>query len=93
MIYTVVADLKVFLLFFTILVVLFAQIMAVIGIGNYNHENNLKEYIAEEELHGNDFDIPMEEYEMIGLWLGTLISTLRIAMGDFDFDASQFLTP
>lgn len=39
MIYTVVADLKVFLLFFTILVVLFAQIMAVIGVGNYNHDN------------------------------------------------------
>jgi hypothetical protein len=30
----------------------------------------------------------MDEYEMIGLWAGTLISTLRIAMGDFDFEAS-----
>lgn len=37
--------------------------------------------------------IPMEEYEQIGLWLGTLVSTLRIAMGDFDFDASTYLTP
>jgi hypothetical protein len=45
MIYTVVADLKVFLLFFTILVVLFAQIMAVIGVGNYNFDNGLKEYV------------------------------------------------
>jgi hypothetical protein len=35
----------------------------------------------------------MEEYDQIGLWLGTLVSTLRIAMGDFDFDASKFLTP
>ena len=49
MIYTVVADLKVFLLFFTILVVLFAQIMAVIGVGNYNFENGLKEYVDEME--------------------------------------------
>jgi len=34
MIYTVIADLKVFLLFFTILIVLFAQIFAVLGVGN-----------------------------------------------------------
>lgn len=92
MIYTVIADLKVFLLFFTILVVLFAQIMAVIGVGNYSHDNALKEYVDWLD-QGNDGDIPMQEYEQIGLWLGTLVSTLRIAMGDFDFDASNFLTP
>ena len=34
MIYTVIADLQVFLLFFTILIVLFAQIFAVLGVGN-----------------------------------------------------------
>ena len=36
MIYTVIADLQVFLLFFTILIVLFAQIFAVLGVGNPN---------------------------------------------------------
>jgi hypothetical protein len=93
MIYTVIADLKVFLLFFTILVVLFAQIMAVIGVGNYNHDNALKEYVDAIEAGEADGDIPMEEYQQIGLWAGTLVSTLRIAMGDFDFGASMFLTP
>ena len=94
MIYTVVADLKVFLLFFTILVVLFAQIMAVIGVGNYKFDNGLKEYVEMMEAgEVEENDIPMEEYEQIGLWLGTMVSTLRIAMGDFDFDASKYLTP
>ena len=58
MIYTVVADLKVFLLFFTILIVLFAQIFAVIGVGNYNFDNNLKEYVESDDAG----DIPFEEY-------------------------------
>ena len=29
----------------------------------------------------------------LGLWAGTIVSTLRLAMGDFDFGASMFLTP
>jgi hypothetical protein len=36
MIYTVVADLKVFALFFTILIVLFSMVFAVLGAGNQN---------------------------------------------------------
>ena len=63
--------------------------MAVIGVGNYNHKNNLQAYIEEE---GDNASIPMGEYSQIGLWLGTLVSTLRIAMGDFDFEASTYLT-
>jgi hypothetical protein len=62
MIYTVIADLKVFLLFFTILIVLFAQIMSVIGVGNYNHDNALRKYVEDIEAGLADGDIPMEEY-------------------------------
>lgn len=36
MIYTVVSDLKVFALFFTILIVLFSMVFAVLGAGNQN---------------------------------------------------------
>ena len=66
MIYTVISDLKVFLLFFTILIVLFAQIFAVIGVGNANFDNDLATYIKEasdpeSDEYGND--IPFEEYE------------------------------
>jgi hypothetical protein len=89
MIYTVISDLKVFLLFFTILVVLFGQIFAVLGVGNQKFKGSaLYEYVQE----GGD-DIPFGEYEQIGLFWGTLFSTLRISMGDFDFGAANFLTP
>ena len=43
MIYTVIADLQVFLLFFSILIVLFAQIFAVLGVGNPKQPGALKE--------------------------------------------------
>ena len=45
MIYTVISDLKVFLLFFTILIVLFGQIFAVIGVGNFKVDNALRAYV------------------------------------------------
>lgn len=46
MIYTVIADLKVFLLFFTILIVLFGQIFAVLGVGNSKFKGSaLYEYV------------------------------------------------
>lgn len=38
-------------------------------------------------------NMPGEDYQQIGLFWGTLIGTLRIAMGDFDFDPSIYLTP
>ena len=93
MIYTVISDLKVFLLFFTILIVLFGQIFAVIGVGNYKVDNALQEYVKANEAGEESGDITFEEYDKIGLFLGTLMSTLRIAMGDFDFGAANFLTP
>jgi uncharacterized membrane protein len=59
MIYTVIADLRVFLLFFTILVVLFGQIFAVLGVGNSKFEGSaLYEYVQD----GGE-DVPFEEYE------------------------------
>ena len=96
MIYTVIADLQVFLLFFTILIVLFAQIFAVLGVGNPKQggENAFKEMIDDIESGVEDAGdgVPMEEYQSVGLFFGYLFYTLRIAMGDFDFDASTYLT-
>ena len=34
----------------------------------------------------------MEEYENIGLFFGYIFSTLRASIGDFDFDASTYLS-
>ena len=89
MIYTVIADLKVFLLFFTILVVLFGQIFAVLGVGNHKFPGSSLNLYVE----GGGDNVPFGEYEQIGLFWGTLFSTLRISMGDFDFGAANFLTP
>lgn len=92
MIYTVIADLQVFLLFFTILIVLFAQIFAVLGVGNPKQEGAFQDYVEAIESGAEDGDLPMEEYHNVGLFFGYLFYTLRIAMGDFDFDATTFLT-
>jgi len=37
-------------------------------------------------------NIPNEEYNQIGLFLGYIFSTLRLSLGDFDFEASTYLT-
>ena len=36
-------------------------------------------------------DYPGEEYKYTGLFIGNIISTLRMSLGDFDFDASTLL--
>jgi len=36
-------------------------------------------------------DYPDEEYQLIGLWWGYIITMLRTSLGDFDFMASEFL--
>ena len=88
MIYRVMSDLKVFLLFFFILIVLFAMVFAVIGVGNTNVPGDLQDFAnaidAGEEDEPENF--PYEEYEHIGLFAGNILTTLRIALGDFDFD-------
>ena len=60
-----------------------------LGVGNYHFPGSaLYEYVEA----GGD-DMPFAEYEMIGLFFGTLFSTLRISMGDFDFGAANYLPP
>jgi len=61
MIIGVVGDLKVFLLFFIILIVMCSMIFDVIAINN------------------------AEEYQFIGPFMGNIMSTLRLSLGDFDF--------
>ena len=52
MIYTVVSDLKVFALFFTILIVLFSMVFAVLGAGNQNVPGEFQEMWNEAEEAG-----------------------------------------
>lgn len=94
MIQTVISDLSVFGLFYTILIFLFSMIFAVLGVGNSKIEGDFKDYVEEIDLR-DDVDqpenMPMEEYENIGLFFGYIFSTLRASIGDFDFEASTYL--
>jgi len=38
-------------------------------------------------------NFPNEEYQMIGKEAGYILSVLRYSLGDFDFEASTWLTP
>ena len=91
MIFRVVADLQPFLIFFTILVFVYSLIFAVIGAGNPNVPGEFKQ-IYEETDEEDRMDLPNGEYMYVGEFLGFFLSTLRIAIGDFDFGASYYLT-
>jgi len=62
MIFSVVSYLKVFMLFFAILIVMFAQVFDVISPN----------------------DLP--EYRYVGRYMGNILTTLRLALGDFSFE-------
>lgn len=93
MIFRVVADLQAFLLFFTILVFVYSMIFAVIGAGNPLVPGDFADFYND-AMSDPDFDddIPNQEYEDIGYFFGYLFSTLRVAIGDFDFGASYYLS-
>ena len=86
MLTNVIYDLRIFLLFYTILIVLFSLLIGILGVGNKNVPGEFQENFAEEES-----DYPGEEYKYTGLFIGNIISTLRMSLGDFDFDASTLL--
>ena len=70
------------------------MVFAVIGVGNTNIKGDLKDFAEAIEAGEEDEpeNFPFEEYSSIGLLAGNIITTLRIALGDFDFDPSQYVT-
>ena len=97
MINQVVYDLRVFLLFYKILIVMFSMIFAVLGVGNTNIEgSDLAEHakwVDTLEDWQQPQNFPNEEYEQIGIFWGSILSTFRSSLGDFDFEAASYLTP
>lgn len=86
MLTNVIIDLKVFLLFYTILIILFSLLIGILGVGNKNVPGEFQDNYQDEES-----DYPGEEYKYTGLFIGNILSTLRMSLGDFDFDASTQL--
>ena len=90
----VIRDLKVFLFFFIILIVLLSMTFAVLGLGNEKFEGKFQEYYNAKMLEGADGKVVIyhgSEYRTIGKFMGYVITLLRISLGDFVFESSQFL--
>jgi len=87
------SDLKVFLFFYYVLILLFSMTFAILGIGNEEQGGAFKKlWEAAEAVKGDEIaDYPGSEYYHVGKFLGYFITTLRISMGDFDFAACQYL--
>jgi hypothetical protein len=85
MLQRVVYDLRIFLLFYFILILLFSLLLGVLGVGNPNVPGS---GLTPEDI---EIDDPSSEYKHTGLFIGNFINTLRMSLGDFDFDASLYL--
>ena len=70
MITNVIYDLRIFLLFYLILIALFCQIFAILGLGNE---------MTDEIKNGG----PASEYQAVGLHFGEFFWTFRLSLGDF----------
>lgn len=71
MITEVVYDLRIFLMFYLILIGAFCNIFAVLGLGNYTGDGKI------------DRSSSGKEYESIGLHIGEFFWTFKISLGDF----------
>ena len=92
----VIADLRVFIFFFVILILLFSMTFAVLGLGNENFDGKFKTYHNDatdmSEAYKDEVKLYHgSEYKVIGKFAGYFLTVLRTSLGDFQFDASQYL--
>ncbi len=77
MLSNVVYDLRIFLFFYLILIALFCQIYAILGLGN-DYTNKIQGY----SYYINP-DGPAKDYQAVGLHFGEFFWTFRLSLGDF----------
>jgi hypothetical protein len=68
----------------------------VIGAGNHNLPGEFQTFYEEEmatkkEVGWLKEPVPFEEYQHVSLFFGYIFQTLRISVGDFNFDSTKFL--
>ena len=83
----VIVDLTNFLVFFIIIIFMFALVMNVLGVGNINVEGKFRDKFKDCDLEF-PYDkcgslMPGIEYNHLGLFLGNLFQVLRLSIGDF----------
>ena len=88
MLNNVIWDLRIFLTFYMILVVLFSLVYGVIGLQNPNiPDSRYKEayYIVPEGQTKPEIDpeVPGFEYSLVGQLVGNVINVIRVSLGDF----------
>ena len=93
MLRSVIYDLRIFLTFFAILMILFSLLLGVIGVGNPNLPGAYKEYVdtysaADEAANG---PYTGQEYEPIGIFWQNILLAIQISMGNFDFQRANML--
>lgn len=81
-------DLKVFMLFYVILIFMFAIILSILDVANFAKSSDPE---IRALLEGITY--PNKEYMHINQFVSHIITVLRISLGDFNFDASQVLEP
>jgi len=86
MIMQVFYDLKVFLLFFVILIYLFAMFYAIIDMANFvmSDDPDLR------AVEASPF-APEKEYDLIPRFMAQLFIVLRISLGNFDYGSSTYM--
>lgn len=93
MLFQVSYDLKVFIFFYLIIIVLFSMLISVLGIGNKNIEPKFMEAFGAKE---NDLsergDLPNSEYMHISLVIGHMIDIIKVSVGDFGIIGKSMYT-
>lgn len=108
MLKVVIYDLRIFMLFYTILIALLSQVFAVLGLGNQYAESRLRRRLVMRFLRAKGgggggglipestslLDGPAKEYNALGLHWGEFMWTLRLSIGDgAAIEASKVLAP
>jgi len=85
MLIEVMYDLRIFILFYIIILAFFSLIWSVLGVGNIARPGLYRDKYKKTIDKGKEFiySVPGKEYYDIGLIGGNLFSSMRISVGDF----------
>ena len=84
MLTSVIWKLKTFMTFFIIILIFFAEILAVLGVGNINRPDGYRlVFLDKEKASGISDDAPNVDQRQLNMLIGNVIHMFRISMGDF----------
>ena len=91
MIKKVIFDLRIFMLFYFILVIMFSTILGILQLGNF--EEISTDSGDHKKKSKKRTDLPNYEYKNLPYFFQHIITVTRISLGDFDFEAAILLDP